>query len=265
MNKTPIVKSANPSFLDANSYCQELKDREREYFNFILHRRDEIMHKADEACRKSGRSIEDIVCMAVTKHVDVDDVILARMAGWDRFGENRPQELNRKIDGLEELGILDDFVFDAIGNLQTNKINSILGKCDLIHSISSVHLAQAVSKRVVREGLTQKVLLEVNISGEETKSGFSPCELEKSFETILNLDGIEIAGLMTMAPARDPKRARRTFSDFREFAQKLRDEWGVELPYLSGGMSEDFEIALEEGTNMVRLGRIVFNDAYKGI
>ncbi len=194
-----------------------------------------------------------------------DDVILARQAGWERFGENRPQELNRKIDGLCKIGIQDDFVFDAIGNLQTNKINSILGKCDLIHSISSMHLAQAVSKRVVRDGMTQKILLEVNISGEESKSGFSTTDLNACFEDILNLDGIEVAGLMTMAPANDPDRARRTFSDFKEYAENLRHEWGVELPYLSGGMSDDFEIALEEGTNMVRLGRIVFSDTFKGI
>ena len=265
MIATPIAQPKNLNSLQESSYCQELFEKERKYLDFISSRRDEILQRAQEATNKSGRTLDDIVCMAVTKHVDVDDVILARHAGWNRFGENRPQELNRKIDGLSKIGIQDDFVFDAIGNLQTNKINSILGKCDLIHSISSMHLAQAVSKRVVREQMSQKILLEVNISGEETKSGFAPEELNSCFENLLNLDGIEVAGLMTMAPANDPYRARKTFSDFREYAEYLRHEWGVELPYLSGGMSDDFEIALEEGTNMVRLGRIVFSDTFNGI
>ncbi len=265
MKTTPTVRSTDIHTFTQSTYCQELFCRESKNLAFISDRRTEILQRADEACAKSGRALDDIALMAVTKHVDIDDVILARQAGWDRFGENRPQELNRKLMGLSDLEIRDDFIFDAIGNLQTNKINSILGKCDLIHSISSLHLANAVSKRVVKAGLSQKVLLEVNISGEETKSGFSPSELQASMEELLDLEGIEIAGLMTMAPARDENRARKTFSDFREYAQKLREEFDVELPYLSGGMSDDFEIALEEGTNMVRLGRIVFNDTYKSI
>ncbi len=262
MMTIPIAQPTNLNALQNSAYCQELFEKEKEYLDFIVHRREEIMQRVQNACAVSGRSAEDIVCMAVTKHVDVDDVILARQAGWNRFGENRPQELNRKIDGLETLGIRDDFVFDAIGNLQTNKINSILGKCDMIHSISSLHLAQAVSKRVVRDDMTQKVLLEVNISGEDSKSGFSPAELEACFQEIIELDGIEVAGLMTMAPAHNPDAARKTFSNFRKYAHKLRHDWGVDLPYLSGGMSEDFDIALEEGTNMVRLGRIVFSDTF---
>ncbi len=265
MTSTPIAQPKNLNSLQESAYCQELFAKEQAKLDFICQRRAEILQRAQDAVEVSGRSLDDIVCMAVTKHVDIDDVILARQAGWNRFGENRPQELNRKIEGLSEIGITDDFVFDAIGNLQTNKINSILGKCDLIHSISSMHLAQAVSKRVMREHMTQKILLEVNISGEETKSGFAPSELNACFEDILNLGGIEVAGLMTMAPANDPDRARKTFSDFREYAEDLRHDWGVELPYLSGGMSDDFDIALEEGTNMVRLGRIVFSDTFNGI
>ncbi len=261
MNLTPTT-NFDLEALNNNSYVQELIEREDKYFNFILHRRDEIMHKVQTSCEKSNRNINEITCMAVTKTVDIDDVILAKLAGWNRFGENRPQELNRKLDGLSNLGIRDEFTFDAIGNLQTNKINSILGKCDLIHSVSSLHLAHALSKRVVREGLSQKILLEVNVSGEQTKSGFDPQEINASFEELLALEGIEIAGLMTMAPAHDPSRARKTFSDFRELAEDLRAKWSVELPYLSGGMSDDFEIAIEEGTNMIRLGRIVFNDTY---
>ncbi len=262
MNTIPIAHPKNPNALQESPYCQELIVKRHDELDFILQRRQEILEKANDSLKKSSRNLDDITFMAVTKHVDVDDVILARQAGWERFGENRPQELNRKLDGLVALGIQDDFVFDAIGNLQTNKINSILGKCDLIHSISSLHLAQAVSKRVVRDDMVQKILLEVNISGEESKSGFAPDDLNACFEDILNLEGIEVAGLMTMAPANDPSRARKTFSDFREYAQKLRKEWGVELPYLSGGMSDDYEIALEEGTNMVRLGRIVFSETF---
>ena len=145
-----------------------------------------------------------------------------------------------------------------IGNLQTNKVNQVIGRVALIHSISSLHLAQAVSTRCeARRVLTCDVLLEVNVSGERSKSGFSPEELRGQCDQVLALGGIRVRGLMTMAPAHDPQAARRTFSGLRDVRDELRVRSGLALDLMSCGMSDDFEIAVEEGSNLLRLGRCV--------
>lgn len=159
--------------------------------------------------------------------------------------------------------------FDMIGNLQTNKINAVLGRVELIHSIGTMHLAEAVSSRASRRldagelVAPQRVLIEVNVSGEETKGGFSPDELRRSMDGLQNLCGIRIEGLMTMAPRGDKSRARECFAGLRELRDELRVSSGLELRELSCGMSEDYEIALEEGSTIVRLGRVVFDPSFE--
>lgn len=239
----------------------------------LRRRREEILARMDAALQKSGRTFADVELIAVSKTVDVEHVAAAIGAGYRVFGENRPQELARKIDGLEQIRAAGQDVpavrFDMIGNLQTNKINAVLGRAQLIHSISSTHLAEAVASRAskrIAEGLLaqdQPVLLEVNVSGEETKSGFSVQEVREAVPFLQSLCGIRVCGLMTMAPRGDKKVARATFAGLRE----LRDELSAEYPALcldelSCGMSEDFEIALEEGSTLVRLGRVVFDPAF---
>ena len=152
--------------------------------------------------------------------------------------------------------------FDMIGNLQKNKINQVVGCVTLIHSISSAHLAEAVSKRSVTHGVTSDVLLEINVSGEETKSGFSPAEVSEALDGIVALPGIRLCGLMSMAPAHDADEARRTFSGLRSLAEDLRVRTGLPLEELSCGMSDDYPIAVEEGSTIVRLGRTVFDPNY---
>ena len=157
-----------------------------------------------------------------------------------------------------------------IGNLQTNKINAVLGAAELIHSVGSLHLAQAISSRAVRKieagelSAPQRVLIEVNVSGEESKGGFSPDEVRAAAGELAELEGICVQGLMTMAPRGNKDVARRTFAGLRE----LRDELETAhpdlcLPELSCGMSEDFEPALEEGSTLVRLGRVVFSPEFE--
>lgn len=235
---------------------------EQEYAGFLGARRAEILERVGEAARRSGRTAADVEALAVSKTVGPEEVLLAHRAGWRCFGENRPQELGRKLDALAAAPEMAGVRFDMIGNLQKNKINQVIGRVALIHSISSAHLAEAVSTRCEARGIAADVLLEVNVSGEQSKSGFSPDEARASAEGVAALPGIRVRGLMTMAPAGDPGAARRTFSGLRELAEELRARTGLPLETLSCGMSDDFEIAIEEGSTLVRLGRCVFDQGY---
>ncbi len=243
------------------------------YLEALDERRGEILARMDAALARSGRAPGDARLMAVSKTVDVAAVAAAAHAGYRLFGENRPQELVRKLDGLAEAcraeGVdADGLRFDMIGNLQTNKINAVIGRAALIHSVSSERLARAVSSRAERalgEGAiaaAQPVLLEVNVSGEESKSGFAPADLLERIGELAALPGIDVRGLMTMAPQGDPSAARAAFSGLRELRDRLEEAADVRLRELSMGMSEDFEVALEEGSTLVRLGRVVFDPAF---
>lgn len=234
----------------------------RSYEAFLRSRREEIVERVAAAAERAGRDPRETEAIAVSKTVDVDAVLLALRAGWSRFGENRPQELGRKLDALEGAPEAAGATFDMIGNLQKNKINQVIGRVRLIHSISSAHLAEAVSTRCAARGIVADVLLETNVSGEASKSGFSPDELRACAEEVVALPGLAVRGLMTMAPAGDPSAARRTFSGLRELADELRARTGLALETLSCGMSDDFEIAVEEGSTLVRLGRCVFDPGY---
>ncbi|MCH3947494.1 MAG: YggS family pyridoxal phosphate-dependent enzyme [Olsenella sp.] len=232
------------------------------YAAFLVKRREEILQRIAEAAARAGRNPAEVELLAVSKTVDVPQVDLAWRAGYRAFGENRPQELVRKLDGISAYPEMAGVRFDMIGHLQTNKVREVVGNVTLIHSVSSLHLAEAISKRGVGHNLTSDVLLEVNVSGEESKSGFSPDEVRASFGDILALPALRVHGLMTMAPAHDMDVARRTFSGLRELRDELAARVGLELPVLSCGMSDDFPIAVEEGSTIVRLGRTVFDPRY---
>ena len=240
-----------------------MHDEQREsYEAFVTERRAQIQSAIDEAARKAGRSSSEVTLLAVSKTVGVDEVACAWRAGYRVFGENRPQELRHKASGIAELGFMDGVRLDMIGNLQTNKINQVLEYATLIHSVSSAHLAEAISKRAVARGTCAGVLLEVNVSGEASKSGFAPEEAKEQLAGILELPGISLQGVMSMAPAHDADAARRTFAGLRELRDELREASGLALDVLSCGMSDDFGIAVEEGSTLVRLGRVVFDPAY---
>ena len=232
------------------------------YLDFLRERREQILQRVADACRRAGRTTDDVTILGVSKTVGVDEVALAWQAGWHAFAENRPQELTRKLEGLREHPEMSGVRFDMIGNLQTNKINQVIGRVGLIHSISSGHLAEAVSKRSVAHGIVSDVLLEVNVSGEESKSGFAPAEVTQALDGLLGLPGIRVRGLMTMAPAHDADAARRTFSGLRELRDELSARSGRSLATLSAGMSDDFQVAIEEGSTIVRLGRTLFSTDY---
>lgn len=244
------------------------------YQSLISRRREEIVDRMSRALASTGRSADAARLVAVSKTVGVKELLCAINAGYRDFAENRPQELVRKQEGLRECAAcgvpVPSVRFDMIGNLQTNKINTVLGRATLIHSVSSLHLAQAISSRAVRhrdEGamtLPQAVLLEVNVSGEESKSGFSPIELRRAMDELVELSGIRICGLMTMAPRGNKDVARQTFCGLRELRDELQDAYpSLDLSELSCGMSEDFEVALKEGSTIIRLGRVVFDPNFE--
>lgn len=238
------------------------------YRDFIAQRREEILARMEAVLAESGRTLADADLIAVSKTVGVDEVLAAVDAGYRMFAENRPQELARKLDALAQIGGLPHLRFDMIGNLQKNKVNAVLGRAELIHSIGSLHLAQAVSSRVERRmeagelAAAQPVLIEVNVSGEASKSGFSSDELRAAMDELRGLCGIDIRGLMTMAPQGDKTVARACFSELRALRDELAAASGLSLSELSCGMSEDFEAALAEGSTLVRLGRVVFDPAF---
>ena len=241
-----------------------------EYLEAISQRREEIAARIDAALERSGRKPGDVKILAVSKTVGTPEVRAAIEAGYRLFGENRPQELVRKLSELEGIPALPAIRFDMIGNLQTNKINAVIGRAACIHSISSLHLAEAVSSRVERRMASgelsnpQPVLLEVNVSGEASKSGFSPEELRAAFPQLVELRGIHVQGLMTMAPQGNKDVARATFEGLRTVRDELAAAYpDCSLTELSCGMSEDFEQAVMEGSTLVRLGRVVFDPGFE--
>lgn len=248
-----------------------MADQAYAYEEALAHRRAEIAGRIEAAARRAGRDAAGVRLVAVSKTVGPDELLAAIRAGYRTFAENRPQMLNAKLAHLAEHPELPEVRFDLIGNLQKNKINVVIGRVALIHSISSLHLAEAVSSRVLRRREAdpaaprdpQEVLLEVNVSGEASKSGFSPDGVRSALDDLQGLSGIRIRGLMTMAPRGDRARARRVFEDLRA----LRDELALRAPALdlselSCGMSEDFEEAVAAGSTIVRLGRVVFDPSF---
>ena len=233
------------------------------YQAFLADRRLAIRERAAEAAARAGRDASDVAMLAVSKSVEPEATLLAWRAGWRAFAENRPQELARKLEFAEGTPEMAGVRFDAIGNLQKNKINQVIGRVGLLHSVSSLELAEAVSKRCCARGIVQPALVEVNVLGEQSKSGFSPQEVREAAEALAALPGIRLEGLMAMAPRDDADAARRTFSGARELAGELRGRTGLALAVLSCGMSDDFAIAIEEGSTLVRLGRVAFDPAYE--
>ncbi len=190
--------------------------------------------------------------VAVSKYYPVDKIVEAYNAGLRDFGESRLPEAVRKINGLDD-EIKSVCNYHLIGHLQTNKVRWAVGFFNLIHSLDSVGLADEISKRACRLGIVQKVLIQVNNSKEEQKFGIAPSQLENLIEHVFSLKNIELEGLMNVAPLTDDTGLlRRLFSEMFQLKEKYR------LRELSMGMSADYEIALDCGATIVRLGKTLF-------
>lgn len=215
-----------------------------------------IEQRISSAAKRSGRASEDIRLVTVTKTVDCGRINEAIAAGAKTLGENRVQEILEKYENLPH-----DIPFHLIGHLQTNKVKYIIDKVELIHSLDSMELAKEIEKRAAAIGKVQQVLVQVNISGEETKFGIAPEDCLE-FCTFLNtLEHLRVKGLMTMAPfGADEKQLRTVFSGLRGLSREIAAQNlpRIEMTELSMGMSGDFEIAVEEGATMVRVGTGIF-------
>lgn len=196
--------------------------------------------------------------VAVTKYFDESQIIKYYDIGFRDFGENRVKDAVEKMQKLPS-EILRNSRFHLIGHLQTNKVKLAVGNFDLIHSVDSLKLAQAISVEAENKGITQKILLQINNANEEQKTGFSPKELKQQFKEIWNLPSIKVCGVMNMAPLNAKEEdLHRLFGNIKQIYDELQSEFGVELKQISMGMSNDYKIALEEGATIIRLGRILF-------
>lgn len=197
--------------------------------------------------------------IGVTKYYGLDAIVKGYKAGLRDFGESRALDAIKKIEQLP-VDVRENSKFHFIGHLQTNKAEKVVEYFDYIHSVDSLRLAEVISQVACRLNKREKVLLQVNLSGELQKFGYDKTTLKADFSKILVLDSIEVVGLMCMAPfGAEKAELRSLFSALREFRDELEVDFGVQLPELSMGMSDDYEIAVAEGATMIRIGRKLFS------
>lgn len=209
-----------------------------------------VHERIDAAAKRSGRNPEEITLICVSKTVPAETILDAKSLGENVFGENRVQEL------LEKHPLIDGAQWHLIGHLQTNKADKAVGKAALIHSVDSLHLAEKINSCAQKKGICQDILLEVNISGEESKYGLTTEEIPNIIKSISNMEHLCFRGFMTMAPKDAPEEEiRRIFRAARELFSAYRT---MGATVLSMGMSGDFEIAVEEGATHLRVGSSIF-------
>lgn len=216
---------------------------------------EKVRNDIKEACVRSGRNYDDITILGVTKTVGADDIMCAVNEGICDLGENRVQEF------MDKYGKIPNVKWHIIGHLQTNKVKYIIGKTKLIHSVDSLKLAEEIEKLSKKANVTTDILIEVNISGEETKSGISKEEILPLLEKLDEFSFVKVKGFMTMAPkfaSEDEIRQifRNLYKIFVDISRKKYNN--ISMEYLSMGMSFDYVIAVEEGANIVRIGSKIF-------
>ena len=213
-----------------------------------------VQQRIAAACDRAGRATAEVQLLAVGKKFSADVIREAADCGQTLFGENRVQEAMAKIPDCPG-----HLRWHFIGHLQTNKCRDAVTLFEMIHAVDSLHLAAELNKRCEQATKVMPVLLEVNVSGEGSKHGFTPETAVKSMEALLNFPQLELHGLMTRAPySRQPESSRPYFKKLREVKVDCEDKLGAPLPELSMGMSGDYEIAIEEGATIVRLGTCLF-------
>lgn len=197
--------------------------------------------------------------IAVTKYFGIDAMISAYEAGLRDFGESRAVEAIEKINSLPN-EIKENSKFHFIGHLQTNKVNKVVCNFDVIHSVDSLKLANVISEEAVKYGKVQDVFIQLNNAGEEQKYGFSKEELQSNFEEIIKLKGLNILGLMNIAPLEvSDNELSKLFEDIKQTQIELVNKYNCELKEISMGMSNDYQIAAAHGATMLRIGRKLFS------
>lgn len=220
-----------------------------------------LHNRIADACEKAGRNPDEITLVAVSKMKPIEDIKEAFGCGQIHFGENRAKELQDKMDTYEE----DQIQWHMVGNLQTNKIKYMVQRVNWIHSIEKAKYLREIEKRASRIDRVINTLVQINISGEDQKSGCDADDLPGILEYARELDHVRVRGLMGMATFVDPEDVEKVRPEFR-LLRKIRDEhreWeaeNVQLDELSMGMTNDMEVAIEEGTTMLRVGRAIFGE-----
>lgn len=218
----------------------------------------DVEQKVCEACMRSGRARSEVTLIAVSKTKPVEMIREAMEAGADVFGENKVQELCEKYEILPE-----SLHWHLIGHLQRNKVKYVVGKAELIHSVDSLRLAEEISREAVKKNTQVNILIEVNVAEEESKFGVTVENTEELIRQISVLPNIHIQGLMTIAPyVKNPEENRPIFRTLKKLAVdiKMKNIDNVSMDVLSMGMTGDYEVAIEEGATMVRVGTGIFGE-----
>ncbi|MEM6784336.1 MAG: YggS family pyridoxal phosphate-dependent enzyme [Bacteroidota bacterium] len=232
--------------------------------NRLRERYTALRMRIDEAAERSGRAPSDVTLVAVSKTFPLADVVAARAAGLRDFGENRVQELDEKAHALPGAWMNPDepdaVRWHHIGSLQRNKAKAVCEVADLFHALDSPRLATALDKRAAAVGRVLPCLVQVNVSGEASKSGLAPSDTLAFVDSLSGYHHLKPVGLMTLAvQASTPEAVERVVRPQFQLLRRLAEEAGRErLPYLSMGMSGDFEVAIEEGATHVRIGSALF-------
>jgi PLP dependent protein len=217
---------------------------------------ERVREQIASAAANSGRSADDVELVAITKTHPAEKVREAIEAGQTLFGESRVQEARAKITELPS-----NLRWHFVGHLQKNKIRHALPLFEMIHSVDSLGLAQDINRIAEEQGVHPRVLLEVNVAGEGSKFGFSPDKLRDQMEALLAVPRLSILGMMTIPPlAKEAEASRKYFVQLRELRDRLQTEFHVDFAQLSMGMTEDFAVAVEEGSTLVRVGTAIFGE-----
>ena len=218
-----------------------------------------LQNAIDSTLIKAKRDHNSVKVMVVTKNASVKQIIETRNAGFDVFGENYLKNATEKFPQLINTGFFNYFQFHMIGHLQSNKVKKAISLFSSIDSIDSIHIAKEISKNVIDNEKPYQIMLEVKTSNDELKYGFHPDIILDEFGELLQLKKIHIEGLMTIGTLNGSlKETIRCFALLRTIKEKLENSYHYQIPVLSMGMSEDYTIAIEEGSNMLRIGRAIF-------
>lgn len=220
----------------------------------------EVKRRVEEAAKKAGRNPEDVLILAVSKTIDVPRIKEAVQCGLNSLGENRVQEI---MDKYEPMG--EGINWHLIGHLQTNKVKYIIDKVCLIHSVESLKLADEINKKAEKAGIIMDILVEVNIANEESKFGIKPEDCESFIRELSKMKNINVKGLMTVAPfTENPEENKVYFKGLKDLLVDINNKKidNINMSELSMGMTGDFEVAVEEGATIVRVGTGIFGERF---
>ncbi len=215
-----------------------------------------IVTHVQDLAKECGRNPDEIQIVAVSKSHSLEEIRQVYDEGCRLFGESRVQEALPKMEQAPE-----DIRWHLIGTLQKNKVNKVLGRFQLIHSVDSLELAEKISSGSSEGGIKTPILLQVNTSYEAAKHGLTADEWQRAFDALLKLPSLSIEGFMTMGPrSQDPAQTLHSFASLRQFQDLMRRQSGLPLPHLSMGMSGDYPLAIREGATLLRIGTALFFD-----